>query len=357
VRVQIPFSGAGQDSTYCEQSLPIIAHELTFDLKVTDACLSAKSFPSDRRSYRVGAGRVAEILQGWEWNEAILQGPDRVRLDEGLVSILAFGSDRSPKLIGTAFIAGSYGSHAVAVSAAHNFHIAVRSIQNPNPRYHPSALTEFLPNAEVVDLDRRTMRALYRVGDHCDLCVISSLVWERASDLAILTLHAQDASDSTLFNSFLPFDNARPRVGDTVGVLGYADMATLNEYRDKNFEAFALQRRLVLRAGRVTASYPEGHLLCRGPCVETTIPVFPGMSGGPACLSPQPNASIVPFGFISSDPDESVAAKNDRSRAGSSIISLLPHEISNETKEKRDVIFRLADVSFVRNTEFDRPTS
>jgi hypothetical protein len=273
------------------------------------------------------------------------------------MSILAFGPDRSPKLIGSAFIVGSYGSHAVAISAAHNFHIAVRSIQNPHPRYHPTALTEFLPNAEVVDLDRRKVRALYRAGDRCELCVIGSLVWDRSSDLAIFTLHAQEDSDRTLFNAFATLDNISPKIGDLVGVLGYAEMTTLNERRDGDFEAFALQRRLVLRAGRVTAIYPEGHLLCRGPCIETTIPVFPGMSGGPACLNPQPNTSIVPFGFISSDPDESVAAKNDRSRAGSSIINLLPHEVSNETENKRDVIFRLANISFVRNAEFDRPAS
>jgi hypothetical protein len=131
---------------------------------------------------------VAEILQGWEWNEAVLQEPDRVGLDEGLVSILAFGPDRSPKPIGTAFIAGSYGSHAVAVSAAHNFHIAVRSIQNPNPRHHPTALTEFLPNAEVVDLDGKKLRALYRAGNRCELCIISSLICDQTSDVAIITL-------------------------------------------------------------------------------------------------------------------------------------------------------------------------
>jgi hypothetical protein len=300
---------------------------------------------------------VAEILQGWEWNEAVLQEPDRVGLDEGLVSILAFGPDRSPKPIGTAFIAGSYGSHAVAVSAAHNFHIAVRSIQNPNPRHHPTALTEFLPNAEVVDLDGKKLRALYRAGNRCELCIISSLIWDQTSDVAIITLHAQDSQDNTLFQTFLKLDDVHPRVGDSVGVLGYAAMATLNEYRDGDFETATLQRRLVLRAGRVSAIYPEGHLLCRGPCVETTIPVFPGMSGGPACLAPKLGASIVPFGFISSDPDEPAAAKNDRSRAGSSIISLLPSEMLNETEEKRDVIFRLANVSFVHNTHFDRPTS
>src|ERR671911_1867245 len=84
---------------------------------------------------------------------------------------------------------------------------------------------------------------LYRAGNRCELCIITSLVWDQTSDLAIMTVHAQDGQDNTLFETFLKFGNFRPKVGDTVGVLGYAAMATLNEYRDGDFETAALQRR------------------------------------------------------------------------------------------------------------------
>jgi hypothetical protein len=302
---------------------------------------------------------VADILCGLEWNEAVFPEADRIELDRGLVSILAFRPDRSPELQGTAFISGSYGSHAVAISAAHVFHEGVAKTQNPNPLYHRSALRQFLPDGEEFDLDRRNLRALYRNGNRWEFCIISSLVMHRPSDLAFMTLHLQDQTDNSLFDTHFKFGHLKPRIGDIVGVLGYADMATLSEYREGDLETAMLQRRLVYRAGSVRAIHSDGHILCRGACIETTIPVFGGMSGGPAFLVPEPGKSIVPFGFISHDPksEESIDEKNHRSRAGSAIISVLPHEISNEMGEKRDVRFHLANVSFVRNAEFVRPTS
>jgi hypothetical protein len=245
---------------------------------------------------------MADILRGFQWNEAILERLGGFELDRGLVSILALGPERSPKLIGTAFIAGSFGSHAVAISAAHNFHIGVRIAQNPNPLYHSSALREFLPNAEEIDLDRRNLRAIYRNGDRWEFCIIGFLVLDRALDLAVLTLHAQDPADNSLFDTQPKFSRVDPRLGDVVGVLGYADMATLEEYRQGDSETATLQRRLVYRTGSVTAIHPDGHILCRGACVQTTIPVFDGMSGGPAFLVSEPGTPIVPFGSYRTTP-------------------------------------------------------
>jgi hypothetical protein len=98
----------------------------------------------------------------------------------------------------------------------------------------------------------------------------------------------------------------------------------------------------------------DGHILCRGPCIETTIPVFAGMSGGPVFQTSKPGQSMTPFGLVCSDPDEPVALKNDRSRAGSSILSLLSHEITNDTDEERKVLFKLANIGVARNAEFER---
>ena len=83
------------------------------------------------------------------------------------------------------------------------------------------------------------------------------------------------------------------------------------------------------------------------------------MSGGPVFLLPESGKDIVPFGLISHDPEDedTMELKNDRSRAGASIAALLPHDIVNDTGEKRDVIFRLAQASIARNDEFDAPIS
>ena len=83
------------------------------------------------------------------------------------------------------------------------------------------------------------------------------------------------------------------------------------------------------------------------------------MSGGPVFLFPETGEDFVPFGLISHDSEDSaeVELKNDRSRAGNSIVALLPHHIVNETGVKRGVIFQISELGFARNAEFDVPTS
>ncbi len=296
------------------------------------------------------------MLGDWEWNEVDFEGTERPH--EGVVSLLTMRPDGTPALIGTAFIVSANQSHAVAVSAAHNFYDGVHKAQNPNPRHHASALREFLPDAEAIAIDRQKMRAVYQVGERVEACVLGFVAWDKATDLAVLTLSAQDTTDDTVFHDFFRLGSVDPKVGDEVGVLGYADMATLGNSRNESGgDGFTLARRLVLRGGRITAVHPDGHILCRGPCVETTIPVSHGMSGGPCFLLPEPGGNMVPFGLMTSDSDEDVAKEFlDRSRAAVSIISLLPITIANDTGEKREVRFKIENTGLARNPEFDPPT-
>ena len=66
-------------------------------------------------------------------------------------------------------------------------------------------------------------------------------------------------------------------------MIGYADSDTAirstPETGNPDSFVMTLQQRPVLRIGRVTALHAT-HLWCRGPCVETSIPIFSGMSGG-----------------------------------------------------------------------------
>jgi len=292
----------------------------------------------------------AAILCGWEWNEALPEGLPA--LHDGLVCLLAFGPDRIAKLIGTGFIIGAYGSHAVAITAAHNFYEGVRRVQVPDPQHNVTALAEFLPGAEEIELDRKNVRAIYQVGSRIEFCILGFAAWDKTIDLAVFTLSAQNLSDETVFRCHYRLGHVQPAVGNLVYIAGYGDMETLSDERHGEEQKVTLARRLVLRAGRVKVLHLDGHILCRGPCIETTIPVFAGMSGGPVFqVSDQ---AITPFGIVCSDPDEPVALKNDRSRAGSSIISLLRHEIANDTDEERKVLFKLANVSLARNAEFER---
>jgi hypothetical protein len=246
--------------------------------------------------------RETELLQGWEWNEALPDG--LASLHDGLISLLTFAPDRSPKLVGTGFIVGAYGNHAVGITAAHNFHEGVQGIQVPNSRHHLTALPEFLPGAQEIKLDRKNMRALYQVGSRLEACVLGFAAWDKSTDIAVFTLSAQDTSDDTVFRCFHQLGHAQPAVGDLVCLAGYGDMDTVTNEQNGDEQRFQLARRLVLRAGRVKAIHMDGHILCRGPCVETTVPVFGGMSGGPVFRVPEQNGeAIVPFGLISTDPE------------------------------------------------------
>lgn len=284
------------------------------------------------------------------WNEA--KSESLTELHNGMLMLLAFEPNRSPKQVGTAFIVGGYGDHAVAISAAHNFHEGVLNVQQPKRRRHPSALPEFLSEISV---DRQRLRAIYRVGEILYACVIGLAAWDKKSDLAVFTVGPQSAEDGKFFNFNFRLEQVEPEVGDQVGMLGYGNMETIENVHLGEFQKFSTSQRLVLRTGQITNVFPDGHSLCRTKCVETTIPVFDGMSGGPMFLMPEVGGDIVPFGLISSDPESngSIQQKNDRSIPGASIAACLPISEINFDDDKRKVGFEFTFDGLVKSTGFD----
>ncbi len=103
------------------------------------------------------AGTVFEIPSGMEWDQAKLLGRAHP-FDGMLFSLIAFSPKREPKLVGTGFIIRGFGDHAIALTAAHVL-VEAGKAQKPKNRYHPTALREFLPEAELVKLDRNALRA------------------------------------------------------------------------------------------------------------------------------------------------------------------------------------------------------
>jgi hypothetical protein len=284
---------------------------------------------------------MSDILQGFAWNEA--DGDSIGDQHEGLLSILAFTPDRSPRLIGTAFIVSAEGDSATAITAAHNLE-GVREAQSPKRPTAPSALSEFLPERDV-KVDPKSLRAIYQCGDRITFCCVSVSTWDVASDIAVLALTPEQPDDVDLFRAHYRLTDAQPTVGDVVAVLGYAGMETVKEYRDgAGYEEATLARRLVLRAGRVAAVHPDGHIFSRAPCLETTIPVFGGMSGGPAFLVPEPGSPILPFGLITSDPETDPEEKNDRSQPGNTVISLLPLHVETVDPNRQIARLRLKNI-------------
>ena len=77
------------------------------------------------------------------------------------------------------------------------------------------------------------------------------------------------------------------------------------------------------------------------------------MSGGPAFLIPEKGQEMIMFGLISNDPDVPDELKRDRSLAGSSIIAMLPIDVTNDTESTRNVQFHFEKVFLARNPEFE----
>lgn len=260
------------------------------------------------------------MTEDFHWNEAELGHNDP--LNRGLVSLVAFDRDHSPYPIGTGFIIAAFGAEAVACTAAHNLR-TIQRIQDPYPRHHPTALREFLPAGKPLNVDRDAVRALHFDGQP-EMAVLGWAVSDETSDLAFFSLRAQDTSNTKVFQWELQLTSTIPAVREEIAILGYRHMAA-SEAPDaeSTLRRLNMQRELVLRRGRVAEYHADGHRLCHGPCIETTVPVFPGMSGAPVMPLGSAGAAMTPFGLVCSDPDHENTDKWDRSKPGSSIVSLI----------------------------------
>ncbi len=253
------------------------------------------------------------IPEGLLWNEAEIPSGDS--LGAGLVSLLVIQNDLSPKLVGTGFLITADGTRATAVTAAHCFD-QIRRLLEPHSRHHLSALTEFLPAPKELNL--RQVKALYESDGNAFACSIEQAYWDTATDLGVFTLLApKEAPD--LFRTFFWIDDKVPLVGEDVAVIGFANMDV--NWTDSDSRRGTMQRRLALRVGRVEGVYPVGYHMLKTPCIEMTIPVFSGMSGGLIARFGELGTQIQPFGFVSHAPDPQPL--HDRSQSGHSMGAIL----------------------------------
>lgn len=262
---------------------------------------------------------MEDPLHGFYWNEG--NGNLSALLKGSFLQLLAFDPNGHPKLIGTAFIIGTEGKLSVAATAAHNFE-EVKRLQKPNLRHHATTPPEFLPNIEEIEVNPKKLRAIFSSDGHVDLCNINYAIWDQSTDFAYFTFSPQFPKTTNRLLKEMTIKKVSPKVGDLVGLLGFRGMATSPLFRQGKTQGFQTKGDLVCRIGSVTEIHGEGHILCRSPCLETSIPVFNGMSGGPAFLVPKANHPIVPFGLISTE-NETSEEKNNKEIPGTSIISLL----------------------------------
>jgi hypothetical protein len=260
------------------------------------------------------------IPDGLLWNEAQLERGHT--LNRVLLALFILRDKPRDKLrielVGTAFIVKADGSTAVAVTASHNLEW-IRKILHPDPLHHLSALPEFLPPPPELDLTK--VKALYFDGKNTVVCNLELAAWDRDTDYALLFV--KGPPHQPLFQQWLWLEDHVPEVGDLVCMIGLGEMEFTSNIDPVNFGT--IQRRLVLRVGRVENLHLQGYYVVKAPCVETSIPTFPGMSGGIVARWTAPTTQIQPFGFICRSLDAGLSYY-DRSVSGRSIGAILTME-------------------------------
>jgi hypothetical protein len=281
------------------------------------------------------------IPEGCVWNEVELQRGDP--LNRGLLSLLITRDDLSPVLIGSAFIIKASGDRILAVSAAHCFE-GIRNILHPDPVHHASALPEFLPVPKEIDLKR--VKGVYVLGASVAACPIEQAWWDRDTDLALFTV-IPPGDNSVTFKEFL-LDNTMPDVGDPVTMVGFGDMAVTPDANEP--QRGIMQRRLVVRLGRVEEVYPERYYMLKIPCVQTSVAVFSGMSGGMVLRGwPEPTGTPRPFALISrSLSEDDPQSLYDRSKSGRSFAATLPIAVEALDDGQQMVRFNLNNMGYGR---------
>jgi hypothetical protein len=282
-------------------------------------------------------GRPVELGNpAYEWDEIRDVGIVR----QGLVLLMTNIRNGPTKPIGTGFIIKRFDKTAIVVTATHNL-MAIKDIQSRPAKHHPSALAEFLHSDQTLNLIRPNIYALAFREDKIKNCQVLWAVSEERSDIAILCLDCRDEPE--FFDGEFLLSDRNPKIGDMVGILGFGEITETEESwtsADPNY--YQMTTRVVLRVGKVTESHPSGHLLCRGQCVSTNIPVFPGMSGGPAIHFTPAGTSMEVFGLICSDSAfEGASSKNDRSVSGRSTVALLDRQVVLDSSGSRSVQIRM----------------
>jgi len=258
------------------------------------------------------------VLNGIEWDEA---EPNK-EFYRGLVVVIAHRADGLPFAIGTGYIINSDGRSGVAITAAHVL-AEVRRLQNLEPRRGRGALDMFLPPPKPIQLGTQKLWVVTREGDAIVPVDVTGVAFDEKTDIGILSLAPMGKNPQAIPLGAFSVTDRVPDIGSKVCVLSFGSLGTRN-FDDENPEqGFELSVEPKMRIGRVTAYYPDGHRLCKGPCIETSIPVYSGMSGG-VVMEYATDGLMRPLGLVCSDPDVDDERKLDKTRAGASIMALLP---------------------------------
>lgn len=239
-----------------------------------------------------------------------------------LIYIIGFDKTTASRAVGTGFIVEK-GVEPLVLTAAHNLSALV-DVQDPYARSTRSAFPG-LQGKQEGSAHPDAVRAFNASGGMCE---ITGGAWDYSSDVGGAHIRRQDGA---AFSDYIKTDTITPQVGDSIMVAGLANFTTQDNLSEGNRE-LKLSMEFVCRVGEVTGVYENGCSLVRGPCVTTTIPIYAGMSGGPAFVMNKQGEGVC-VGLISAGDRD--ANHDDTTVAGYSIVSLLQFDVSEDASGSR----------------------
>jgi hypothetical protein len=254
---------------------------------------------------------VAEANPGWK---------DAFR--NALVAFLAFDKDRIPHLAGTGFVIGAASQALLVISAKHVFTEGVLRAQRPSPGHASSALFVH-PYDRLPSLEPERLKVIHLGSATAMMLNVVHLNYNDSLDVATSVLMPQKL-ESISQRVSIPLDVDQPSLGSLIHMVSLdglkVDEHTPPQEADGKGQIIAASLRVSIRVGVVTGIYPKGVRHYRWPCLTTSIPAEPGMSGG-FVYFPREGVTVAACGIICAD-NSTDEARHNFLECGESVIAL-----------------------------------
>lgn len=219
-----------------------------------------------------------------------------------LLTLLAFGPNKEPYVVGTGFIIAYGEGFTLSLTAAHVLPAGVHGFQRPMARHAASSL--FVPRKwSEPSLDPKKLKVLWAGPTTAEALNVAHVTYNDSLDISCLLVVPQE-SQQHFVPAMIPLDTTVPAAGDIVLIVSN-DALNVDETRppddkDGRGQQLTIARRVSIRRGVVTGVFPGGYRQFRWPCFTTSIPIRPGMSGGFVFI-PREGETIAACGVVSAD--------------------------------------------------------